>query len=403
MKTLSLALFALLALSSPAWAGAWWRATASDAQPLLLEELVANESDAPLASTPAREQTVQVVTGGHTRQITATLVGEPATSRIAPGGFVKHVYQLDSAELPSGGFTLLVGATAPVPVIVAGPAPVGLAETPATTDKPTGTSSDTVAATGAAPSEAQPTLPRSLRLGILPHEPIYFSVGTHDATSARFQLSFKFRPTGPEDPDDDGTSFADRCYFAFTQTSVWDLQSTSKPFRDSSYRPSLFYQKVHAGHFLGADFGIATGFEHESNGKDGLSSRSINIAYATPSLRWALGEKSRLSLSAKTYYYLEKDENADIADYRGYCDLIVGWERIDSLKIEAKLRKGMEGNHGSVQIDASYPFASLLHYDNFVLRHGYLHLQYFNGWGETILDYNRRRPWQWRVGVMIVR
>jgi len=76
---------------------------------------------------------------------------------------------------------------------------------------------------------------------------------------------------------------------------------------------------------------------------------------------------------------------------------------VDSLKIEAKLRKGMEGHHGSIQIDASYPFASLLHYDNFVLRHGYLHLQYFNGWGETILDYNKRLPWQWRVGVMIVR
>ena len=33
---------------------------------------------------------------------------------------------------------------------------------------------------------------------------------------------------------------------------------------------------------------------------------------------------------------------------------------------------------------------------------GYLHLQYFNGYGESILDYNVRRPWQLRIGLAIV-
>jgi outer membrane phospholipase A len=399
MKTLPLVLFALIAAGSTAWASSWWRAVADDAGTVLLEELVANDTDRSISTSPAT--TVPVVVAGDTRARTATLVDKPAPSTIAPGSFVKHVYRLESSDLPANGKTLLVGSIDPVPVVVgASPSTPHLDHD---SGHPAGAAPASALASGPAPEAAQPFLPRSLHLGILPHEPIYFSVGTHDTTSARFQLSFKFRPTGPEDPDDDGTFFTDRFYFAFTQTSVWDLESTSKPFRDSSYRPSIFYQKVHAGHFLGADFGIATGVEHESNGKDNLNSRSINIAYATPSLRWTLGEKNRLSLSAKTYYYLEKEENADIADYRGYCDLIVGWERIDSLKIEAKLRKGMKGHYGSVQIDASYPFASLLHYDNFVLRHGYLHLQYFNGWGETILDYNKRLPWQWRVGVMIVR
>ena len=33
---------------------------------------------------------------------------------------------------------------------------------------------------------------------------------------------------------------------------------------------------------------------------------------------------------------------------------------------------------------------------------GYLHVQYFNGYGEDILDYNVRRKPQLRVGVAIV-
>lgn len=33
---------------------------------------------------------------------------------------------------------------------------------------------------------------------------------------------------------------------------------------------------------------------------------------------------------------------------------------------------------------------------------GYLHLQYFNGYGETLLGYNRREDSQFRVGLSIV-
>lgn len=403
-------LLALFGLAGTAWAGTWWRAVASETQPLLIEQLIANESDTPLASTPAREQTVLVVATGQTRRVTATLVGEPATTPVAPGGFVKYVYQVTAANLPTDGYTLLIG-TEPVVVTAVNrtkastlasqvPTPAtdktdSSATTPAVV--PPATEGDTSA------SNPVPAVVAHNRLGLHPHEPVYFSVGANKGLNARFQLSFKFRPTGPENPDDDGSLFTDQFYFAFTQTSLWDWNATSKPFRDSSYRPAIFYQRIHAGEFLGADFGYAAGVEHESNGRDGLNSRSINIAYVTPTLRWNFGRTSRLTLAAKTYYYLDKVENDDIDEYRGFCDFIVGWEKFDGLKIEAKIRKGTVGQNGSLQIDASYPFSSILHYRNFILRHGYFHAQYFNGWGETILDYNKRLPWQWRFGVMIVR
>jgi outer membrane phospholipase A len=62
------------------------------------------------------------------------------------------------------------------------------------------------------------------------------------------------------------------------------------------------------------------------------------------------------------------------------------------------VRRGKSGN-GSVQVDASYPLRKPFFADT----GGYVHFQYFNGYGETILDYNLRRSPQFRVGFSIVR
>ncbi len=53
------------------------------------------------------------------------------------------------------------------------------------------------------------------------------------------QFSFKYRIMLPDDPR--SRAFLDNLYFAYTQTSIWDLSADSAPFRDTSYEPQLFY------------------------------------------------------------------------------------------------------------------------------------------------------------------
>jgi outer membrane phospholipase A len=63
------------------------------------------------------------------------------------------------------------------------------------------------------------------------------------------------------------------------------------------------------------------------------------------------------------------------------------------------LRKGTGQEPYSVELDLSIPL-DIAKLGNFG---GYLHLQYFNGYGESLLDYNRRVQPQFRLGLMITR
>jgi outer membrane phospholipase A len=76
----------------------------------------------------------------------------------------------------------------------------------------------------------------------------------------------------------------------------------------------------------------------------------------------------------------------------------VRYGRRDGWLFAAILRKG-NGDRGSVQLDASYPIRQPF----FANAGGYLHFQYFNGYGETLLNYNERNPSQFRIGFSIVR
>lgn len=227
------------------------------------------------------------------------------------------------------------------------------------------------------------------------HEPAYFSVGTRGRTNAKFQLSFKYRIL---DSLWD-TSITDHVYFGYTQTSIWDLETGSAPFRDTSYRPSLFYHRNDLASFgTRAQLGMQAGVEHESNGKSGADSRSVNTLFMRPVLFIGERSKQHWTIAPKIWTYLEKDDNPDIADYRGYFDLQVKYGNENSWFVSSNLRKGTRAGYGSMQLDGAYALTAS--------RQGrvgtYLHVQYFNGWGENILDYDKKFKSQFRIGLMLV-
>lgn len=232
------------------------------------------------------------------------------------------------------------------------------------------------------------------------YEPMYFGVGHNGHTTARFQLSFKYRIVTPKDPR--SKSLLDNLYFGYTQVSLWDLTANSKPFRDTSYKPSLFYYLPDTG--LRSrwfdSLGVQAGIEHESNGQAGSTSRSINIAYVQPIVHFNAPMATQLTIAPKVYYYLQKDENPDIAAYRGYMDLQIRYGRPDGLELFTTLRKGTHALNGSVDAQLTYPIQKLL---GSGALGGYVWVGYFNGYGQTLLDYDTRQHWNVRIGYSIYR
>ncbi len=229
------------------------------------------------------------------------------------------------------------------------------------------------------------------------NEPIYFVVGGSGGATARFQLSFKYRIFDPGSFPVVWFPPLAGLHFGYTQTSIWDVGAKSAPFRDTSYRPSFFWQGTTHGKGLMPDLWRA-GFEHESNGKDGANSRSINTLFAQPVWRTGFSDGRTLIFAPKLYGYLEKENNPDIQRYRGYVDWNFRYGHEDGWLLATRLRRGTAG-HGSTQFDLSYPLRQPL----FSRTGGFLHFQLFTGYGETMLDYNVNRGTQARLGFSIIR
>jgi outer membrane phospholipase A len=232
------------------------------------------------------------------------------------------------------------------------------------------------------------------------YEPIYFALGYHDKTTARFQFSFKYRVFGPAG---NIPEWWRELYFGYTQTSLWDLSEPSLPFYDTSYKPAVFYLKESFSKkpdWL-SQLGLQAGLQHESNGSAGDVSRSLNTAFITPIVSRALNRKWSVTLAPRFLLYLEKSENPTIHHYRGYVDLMLRVGVKQGFEFTTYLRKGTQSDYGSMQFDLSLPLRKLPGVASNV--GGNLLLQYFNGWGESLRDFDVRRPDQLRLGFMLAR
>lgn len=250
----------------------------------------------------------------------------------------------------------------------------------------------------AAPEGREPT-----RYGELfaPHEPLYAVVGWRGNANAKFQISFRYRFLGGREGGG-RTSWVEDINFGFTQTSLWDIELESSPFRDTSYRPSLFYREetVRRWSRPGRRVGLEAGVEHESNGQAGERSRSLNIVFVRPIFHLGDERGWHWTVAPKLFaYFGSLSDNPDIADFRGYAEVVVARGHPDGLELRATLRKGTRSDRGSAQLDATWPLDRL--------RGGriaaYLHLQVFAGWGESLIEYDVKGPTQVRLGITVLR
>ncbi len=277
-----------------------------------------------------------------------------------------------------------------MPTSASGPVSMRLAEFPSNVLVLVTRRSDAVESlAGAFSGEEEPPLSEN--------EPMYFIVGSRGGASARFQISLKYRLFDATAGIGQDRPWLSGLYLGYTQNSIWDLSTESKAFRDTSYRPSVFWKWERARDAKAFFDGARVGFEHESNGGAESTSRSINIFFMRPQWLWQLPPGGTFEFMPKFYAYLEKEDNADIDDYRGYADWQVRYESGVNWIASAMLRHGT-GGRSSILIDVSRRVRDL----KFGPVSGYFHVQFFAGYGESILEYNVHRKSQLRFGFAIV-
>jgi len=196
---------------------------------------------------------------------------------------------------------------------------------------------------------------------------------------AKFQLSFKVKlweDIVGKDVD---------LWFAYTQLSFWQLYNStfSSPFRETNYEPeALLNFRTNYDLFGLKGRIINLGINHQSNGRAKPLSRSWNRIVANFGF-----ERNNFNLLLKTWYRIpenaQDDDNPDIDRYLGYGELW-GYYYLDKHRFAAMWRNNLRpgDNRGAIQLDWSFPFP-FIHNERIS---GYI--QYFNGYGESLLDYN---------------
>ncbi len=186
----------------------------------------------------------------------------------------------------------------------------------------------------------------------------------------------------------------DSLWFGYTQQSYWQLftSSISRPFRNTDHEPEVMYILPTPADLPGGWRLRYTGvsLNHQSNGQTLPLSRSWNRA-----ILMAGAEKGeRYTITGRLWNRITDgdgiDDNPDIENYIGRAELTGSWQVNKDNTLMLTLRHSLSGDaNGSYRLewlqtlgdagDSSRPSG---------LR---LHVQLFNGYGDSLVDYNRGR------------
>jgi len=227
-------------------------------------------------------------------------------------------------------------------------------------------------------------------------EPMYLIAGGEYSKDikARFQFSFKYKLFDRDSSLINSAPWLDSFHLSYTQTSLWNWSEDSLPFEDTSYKPSFYFTSDKNSVY---DL-MAFGYTHESNGQAGAVSRSMDALFIQPVWNIPLGNSSLTLFPRFLYYFRKGNFNEDLADYRGYMDLNLRYGNEDSWGINTLYRQGKPGKY-SLQVDLTYPIRTPIS----VRTGGFLYIQYFQGYGESMLSYDQEVGPILRVGLGIVR
>ena len=128
---------------------------------------------------------------------------------------------------------------------------------------------------------------------------------------------------------------------------------------------------------------MVLGFEHQSNGRTQILSRSWNRLYYTFTFA-----KDNYAVSLRPWWKIPEgdkpttldesaNDNVDISDYMGHFDLTVLY-KWQSVELSFVGRQNFKEHKGGMELGVTFPLSGKLR--------GYF--QYTNGYGESLIDYN---------------
>lgn len=201
-------------------------------------------------------------------------------------------------------------------------------------------------------------------------------------TNVKFQISISQRLTRSTLP------WGTYLYLFYTQKCFWNVLEESLPMTDLNFNPGIGITKplFVKNRYIGK---MTFLIEHESNGRDSIQSRSWNRV----ALAGNVMVTKNLIVHAKAWIpIVDGQNNKDIVKYCGFCQFgfqVVSDDKRFSGGLMVVPRKNFSCN---TILDLSYRI--------FKRDNQYLFLQYYNGYGEGLLDYNKYHS-QLRIGILI--